>query len=61
MTSFIQFFYNEWYLMALDITETKLIKQPKEIIKNSIPKYRFSYLTFKCTAFDFINLPKILN
>ena len=61
MTSLIQFFYNKWYLMALDITETKLIKQPKEIIKNSFPKYKFSYLTFKSTTFDFINLPKILN
>ena len=26
--------------MALDITETKLFKEPKEIIKKSIPKYR---------------------
>ena len=55
----IQFFYNHWYLMALDIIETKLFKEPKEIIKKSIPKYRRN-LTFKSKAFDFINLPKIL-
>ena len=55
----IQFFYNQWYLMALDIIETKLFKEPKEIIKKSIPKYRCN-LTFKCKAFEFINLPKIL-
>ena len=45
--------------MALDIIETKLFKEPKEIIKKSIPKYRRN-LTFKSKAFDFINLPKIL-
>ena len=54
-----QFFYNQWYLMALDIIETKLFKEPKEIIKISIPKYRCN-LTFKSKAFDFINLPEIL-
>ena len=31
--------------MALDIIETKLFKEPKEIIKKSIPKYRCN-LTF---------------
>ena len=41
----VQFFYNQWYLMALDIIETKLFKEPKEIIKKSIPKYRCN-LTF---------------
>ena len=40
-----QFFYNQWYLMAVDIIETKLCKEPKEIIKKSIPKYRCN-LTF---------------
>ena len=45
--------------MALDIIETKLFKESKEIIKKSIPKYRCN-LTFKSKAFDFINLPKIL-
>ena len=54
-----QFFYNQWHLIALDIIETKLFKDPKEIIKKSIPKYR-CLLTFKCKAFDFIKLPKIL-
>ena len=34
-----QLFYNKWYLMTLDIIETKLFKEPKEIIKKSIPKY----------------------
>ena len=37
----------------------KLFKEPKEIIKKSIPKYRPN-LTFKSKAFDFVNLPKIL-
>ena len=45
--------------MALDIIQTKLFKEPKEIIKKYIPKYRCN-LTFKSKAFDFINLPKIL-
>ena len=45
--------------MALDITETKLFKEPKEIIKKSIPNYRCN-LTFKSKAFDFINLAQIL-
>ena len=45
--------------MALDIIETKLFKEPKGIIKKSIPKYRCN-LTFKSKAFDYINLPKIL-
>ena len=45
--------------MALDIIETKLFKEPKEIVEKSIPKYRCN-LTFKSKAFDFINLPKIL-
>ena len=54
-----QFFYNQWYLVVLDITNTKLFKKPKEIIEKFIPKYRYS-LTLKSKAFDFINLPKIL-
>ena len=39
-------FYNQWYLMTMDILETTLFKEKKEIIKKSIPKYR-SNLTFK--------------
>ena len=45
--------------MALDIIETKLFREPKEIIKKSITKYRCN-LIFKSKAFGFINLPKIL-
>ena len=45
--------------MALDIIQTKLFKEPNEIIKKYIPKYRCN-LTFKSKAFDFINLLKIL-
>ena len=45
--------------MALDILETELFKEPKEIIKKSIPKYRKN-LTFRSNTFDFINLPKSL-
>ena len=30
-----QFFFNQWYLMAPDIIETKLLKERKEIIKKS--------------------------
>ena len=29
-----QFFYNQQYLMALDIIETKLFKEPRELLKN---------------------------
>ena len=52
-------FYNQWCLMTVDIIETKLFREPKVIIKKSIPKYRCN-LTFKSKAFDFANLPKIL-
>ena len=45
-------------MYVMHIIETKLFKEPKEIIKKSIPKYRCN-LTFKSKAFDFINLPKI--
>ena len=45
--------------MALENIETKSFKEPKEIIKKSIPKYRRN-LTFKSKAFDSVNLPKIL-
>ena len=45
--------------MALDIIETQLFKEPEEIMKKSIPKYRCN-LIFKSKAFDFINLLKIL-
>ena len=45
--------------MGLGIIETKLYKEPKEIIKKYIPKYRCN-LTFKSKAFGFINPPKIL-
>ena len=52
-------FFNDQKSMALDIIETKLFKEPKEIIKKSILKYRCN-LIFKSKIFDFINLPKIL-
>ena len=45
--------------MPLEVIETKLLKEPTEIIKKSTPKYRCS-LTFKSKAFEFINLLKIL-
>ena len=45
--------------MALDIIEPKLFKEPKEIMKKSIPQHRCN-LTFKSKAFNFINLPKHL-
>ena len=54
-----QFFYNQWYLMALDIIKAKLFKEPEETIKKSIPKYRYN-LTFTSKAFNFTNLPKTL-
>ena len=47
------------HLMVLDMIKTKLVKEPIEIIKKSIPKYRCN-LTFKSKAFNFINLPKLL-
>ena len=46
-----QFVYNQWYLIALDIIETKLFKEPKEIMKKYISKYRCN-LTFQSKAFD---------
>ena len=46
--------------MALDIIEIKLFKEPKKSITKSIPKYRCNS-TFRSKAFDFMDLPKILN
>ena len=45
--------------MALDIIETKLFEEKKEIIKKSIPKHRCN-LIFKSKTLELINLPKIL-
>ena len=39
-----QFFYNQMYLIALDITENKLFQ---ETIKKSIPKYWCKSKAFK--------------
>ena len=36
--------------MTVDVIDTKLFKEPKEITKKSIPKYRCN-LTFKSKAF----------
>ena len=38
-----QFLYNQWYLMALEIIETKLFKEPTEIVNKSTPKYRCNF------------------
>ena len=54
----LQFFYNQWYIIAMGITETKLFKEPRETIEKSIPKY-ICNLVFKSKAFDFISLPKL--
>ena len=43
--------------MTLDINETKLFKEPMEIIKKSVPKYR-SNLTFK-TMLLTLSIPRI--
>ena len=40
----VQFFYNQWYLMALDIIETKLFKESKELLKNLFPNSDVIYL-----------------
>ena len=32
--------YNQSYIMALDIIETKLFKEPKETTEHYFPKYR---------------------
>lgn len=45
-----QFSYNHWYLIVLDIIETKLFKESKEAIKKSFPKYKCNF-TFKSKAF----------
>ena len=41
--------------MALDIIETNFFKEPQELIKKSIPKYRCN-LTSKIKAFESISL-----
>ena len=45
--------------MGLDITETKLFKEPKETTEKCFPKYRSNW-TFESKAFDFINFTKII-
>ena len=40
-----QFFYKQWYLMALDIIGIKLFTEIKQIIKKSITKSGF----YSCT------------
>ena len=45
--------------ITLNIIETKLINEPKEVFKKSIHKSR-CILTFKSKAFDFLSLPEIL-
>ena len=54
-----EFPYIQWYLMALDIIECKLFKEPKQTKKRSPPKYKCN-ITFSNKALDYINLPKIL-
>ena len=46
------------YLMASDIIETKLFKEPKKMFKKSIPKCKCN-LIFKSKTFGFINPAKI--
>ena len=51
--------YLPWYLMALDIIESKLFVEPVTTRKRSTPKYRCNVL-FSNKALDFINLSKLL-
>ena len=53
------FLYLNWYLMALDIIESKLFIEPAIRKKRPIPKYRCN-LSFSNKALDFINLSKLL-
>ena len=43
--------------MALDIIATKLFKEPKEVFKKSIPKYRCN-LTLKVRSLTLLIFPK---
>ena len=52
-----EFLYMQWYLMALDIIECKLFKEPKLIKKRNHPKYKLN-ITFSNKALDFISLSK---
>ncbi len=54
-----EFLYTQWYLMALDIIETKLYKPPIPAVKKSVPKYKLT-IPFVNKALDFINVPSIL-
>ena len=49
----------QWYMIALDIIETRLYKPPPEKPKRKPSKYRMN-INFANKALDFINLPKIL-
>ena len=53
------FLHLTWYLMALDIIESKLFVEPTIYKKRPTPKYRCN-LSFSNKALDFINLSKLL-
>ena len=53
------FLYMQWYILALDIIETKIYKASPSPIKRTIPKYRCN-VKFSNKALDFINLAKII-
>ena len=53
------FLHIQWYIIALDIIESKLYKPPPEIMKKSVPKYKVN-VNFSSKALDFINLTRIL-
>ena len=53
------FFYFQWFRMALDIIETKMYKLPKAKKVQTMPKHKMC-IPFVNKALEFINLPNIL-
>ena len=51
--------FEQYYLMAVDIIETKLYKPYPEKTKRKPPKYKLN-IPFSSKAFDYINLPHVL-
>ena len=54
-----KFVHIQWYILALDIIESKMYKPPPDIKNKSVPKYKVN-INFSSKALDFINLPRIL-
>ena len=51
--------YIQWYLISVDITESKLYTEKPASTKKSTPKYKFD-IKFKNKGLDFNNVARIL-